>query len=220
MTTPTKCSKPKGQYCRIHNPAPTNVSVGQQVEDSKKKIANLLKPKFNADQEMDVLNDKLQAKIRGSISIDHVPSTSKTHDVYYVAFSAEHDLNLCVAYPKDGGEPIRAIDYGFTDSKDYSGGNLSFDGAFSESNLSYYAGENPFYPSDLNVLDVQNDRYVRDYYEKKHGISIYTPPVYGNVSVDYDAIDEINDKHEIERAEIAVLVSDFFKKLDDSKGVR
>lgn len=219
MTNQTNCSKPKGQYCRLHNPAPSVLALQKKITEYETKVSALLEPPFNTEAEIESLNDELQLLTNGVIRIERETSL-RSHDIYNVHFDAEHDLVLLVAYPKDGGNPTRAIDYGFSAKTDYSKKNLTFEQAFSERNLSDYASENPYYPSDISMSKIERSKSLRTYHEERTGVSFYTPPVNGNRRINYDGIEYVNEQYEGERAKVAECVTAFFKKLDRSKGIK
>ena len=219
MTDSTKCSKPKGQYCRLHNPAPSASSLQQKIKEYETKLSVLLEPSFDTEREIESLNDELGTLSGDVISVKH-DSSVQDYDIYNVDFNAEHDLSLIVAYPKKGGEPTRVIDYGFSTRTDYSKKNLSFKEAFSESNLSSYADDNPYYPGRISMSELEKSKPLKKYHEDRAEVNFYTSPVNGNVRINYDAIEYADEQYALDRAKIADQVSSFFRKLDKSKGIK
>lgn len=219
MTDSTKCSKPKGQYCRLHNPAPSASSLQQKIKEYETKLSVLLEPPFDTEREIESLNDELGTLSGDVISVKH-DSSVQDYDIYNVDFNAEHDLSLIVAYPQEGGEPTRVIDYGFSTRTDYSKKNLSFEEAFSESNLSSYADDNPYYPGRISMSELEESKPLKKYHEDRAEVNFYTSPVNGNVRINYDAIEYADEQYALDRAKIADQVSSFFRKLDKSKGIK
>jgi hypothetical protein len=220
MTEPTKCSKPKGQYCRLHNPAPSASSLQQKIKEYETKLSVLLEPPFNTEAEIESLNEELSTLSGGVIYIKHDKVNIQGYDIYRVNFDAEHDLSLIVAYPQEGGEPTRVIDYGFDIRTNYSKKNLSFEEAFSESNLSSYAEDNPYYPGRISMSELEQSKPLRKYHEERAEVNFYTSPVNGNVRINYNAVEYANEQYVLERAKIADKVSSFFRKLDKSKSIK
>lgn len=220
MSTPTKCSKPKGQYCRLHNPAPTVASLEAEIAGYKKKVQELLATTpieaYDMEAELERVKDKLNDLTGGSISIEH-DTHYLNHDVFNITFNAEHDLTMFVAYPNNGEQPIRGIDYGFiTRNKVYP--VIPVEEFLTELNLSELADENPYYPGNISVYQLDTDKRIRLFYEEKYQVKFYSEPVNGNVRIKYDTVDWVNAENAEERTKITETVVSFFKKLDAAKG--